>query len=142
MSWLYWALVAAVFWGLGPIFAKLGLEKPDPLTALLIRSTAVLVVLIIWATLRGDVAERLSKLDGKTYMLLLFEGGVASVIAHYALFQALKLGDVTNVVPITASYPLIAVLLSVVLLGSRVTWGKGLGAILTVLGVYLLQRSP
>jgi len=102
----------------------------------------VFVVLVVWATLRGDVGERLSRLDTKTYMLLLFEGGVASVIAHFALFQALKLGDVSNVVPITASYPLIAVLLSVVLLGSRMTWGKGLGAVLTVLGVYLLQRSP
>ena len=141
MSWLYWALAAALFWGLGPVFAKMGLEKPDPLTALLVRSTAVLVVLIVWAALRGDVAGKLSELDGRTWKLLLFEGGVASVIAHFALFQALKLGEVTNVVPITAAYPLIAVLLSVVLLGSRMTWGKGLGAALTVLGVYLLQRS-
>lgn len=140
MAWLYWALTAALFWGLGPVFAKMGLEKPDPLTALLVRSTAVLVVLIVWAALKGDMAGKLSELDSRTWTLLILEGGVASVIAHYALFQALKLGDVTNVVPITASYPLITVLLSVVLLGSRMTWGKGLGAALTVLGVYLLQR--
>ena len=140
MAWLYWALTAALFWGLGPVFAKMGLEKPDPLTALLVRSTAVLVVLIVWAALKGDMAGKLSELDSRTWTLLILEGGVASVIAHYALFQALKLGDVTNVVPITASYPLITVLLSVVLLGSRMTWGKGLGAALTVLGIYLLQR--
>jgi transporter family protein len=140
MAWLYWALAAAVFWGLGPVFAKMGLEKPDPLTALLVRSTAVLIVLIVWAALKGDMAGKLSELDSRTWTLLILEGGVASVIAHYALFQALKLGDVANVVPITASYPLIAILLSVVLLGSRMTWGKGLGAALTVLGIYLLQR--
>ena len=140
MAWLYWALAAAVFWGVGPVFAKMGLEKPDPLTALLVRSTAVLIVLIVWAALKGDMAGKLSELDSRTWTLLILEGGVASVIAHYALFQALKLGDVANVVPITASYPLIAILLSVVLLGSRMTWGKGLGAALTVLGIYLLQR--
>ena len=140
MAWLYWALAAAVFWGLGPVFAKMGLEKPDPLTALLVRSTAVLIVLIVWAALKGDMAGKLSELDSRTWTLLILEGGVASVIAHYALFQALKLGDVANVVPITASYPLIAILLSVVLLGSRMTWGQGLGAALTVLGIYLLQR--
>ncbi len=140
MAWLYWALTAALFWGLGPVFAKMGLEKPDPLTALLVRSTAVLIVLIVWAALKGDMAGKLSELDSRTWTLLILEGGVASVIAHYALFQALKLGDVANVVPITASYPLIAILLSVVLLGSRMTWGKGLGAALTVLGIYLLQR--
>ncbi len=140
MAWLYWALTAALFWGLGPVFAKMGLEKPDPLTALLVRSTAVLIVLIVWAALKGDMAGKLSELDSRTWTLLILEGGVASVIAHYALFQALKLGDVANVVPITASYPLIAILLSVVLLGSRMTWGQGLGAALTVLGIYLLQR--
>lgn len=140
MACLYWALTAALFWGLGPVFAKMGLEKPDPLTALLVRSTAVLIVLIVWAALKGDMAGKLSELDSRTWTLLILEGGVASVIAHYALFQALKLGDVANVVPITASYPLIAILLSVVLLGSRMTWGKGLGAALTVLGIYLLQR--
>lgn len=140
MACLYWALTATLFWGLGPVFAKMGLEKPDPLTALLVRSTAVLIVLIVWAALKGDMAGKLSELDSRTWTLLILEGGVASVIAHYALFQALKLGDVANVVPITASYPLIAILLSVVLLGSRMTWGKGLGAALTVLGIYLLQR--
>ncbi|MGI6644057.1 MAG: EamA family transporter [Bacillota bacterium] len=140
MSWFYWALVAAVFWGLGPVFAKLGLAKPDPLTALLIRSAAVLVVLITWAVLRGDTLKNLGQIDAKTYWLLILEGGFASVIAHYAYFSALKTGSVANVIPITASYPLFSVALSVVLLRSGITAGRILGAALTVLGVFLLQR--
>lgn len=36
MSWFSWAVIAALFWALGPLFAKLGLVKPDPLTALTI----------------------------------------------------------------------------------------------------------
>ena len=140
MSWFYWAVAAAVFWGLGPIFAKLGLEKTDAFTALLIRSAAVLVVLLVWGLSRGGLLGRLGSVDGKTWLLLVLEGSSASVIAHFAYFNALKIGNMGSVVPITASYPLLAMVLSVILLGSRITAGKWLGALLTVAGIYLLQR--
>ncbi len=140
MSWFGWAVLAAVFWGVGPIFAKMGLEKPDALTALLIRSIAVLAVLIPWASVQGGLYARLASVDKRTWFLLLLEGASASVIAHFAYFNALKLGSVQNVVPITASYPLLSVILSILLLGAKVTPGKWLGAALTVVGVYLLQK--
>ena len=133
-------MLAAVFWGVGPIFAKMGLEKPDALTALLIRSIAVLAVLIPWASVQGGLYARLASVDKRTWLLLLLEGASASVIAHFAYFNALKLGSVQNVVPITASYPLLSVILSILLLGAKVTPGKWLGAALTVVGVYLLQK--
>ncbi|MGI6662586.1 MAG: EamA family transporter [Bacillota bacterium] len=66
MSWLAWALIAAVFWGVGPIFAKLGLEKPDALTALLIRSVAVVAVLVVWALFRGDFRGSIAQVNGRT----------------------------------------------------------------------------
>jgi transporter family protein len=140
MSWFGWALLAAVFWGVGPVFAKMGLDKPDALTALLIRSIAVLAVLIVWSCFQGGLISRLTSVDTRTWLLLLLEGASASVIAHYAYFNALKTGSVATVVPITASYPLLAMILSVFLLGAKVTPGKWLGAALTVIGVYLLQR--
>lgn len=140
MSWFGWAMLAAVFWGIGPVFAKMGLEKPDALTALLIRSIAVLAVLIVWASVQGGLSARLTSVDRRTWLLLLLEGASASVIAHYAYFNALKLGNVSSVVPITAAYPLLSVALSMLLLGAKVTPGKWLGAALTVVGVYLLQR--
>lgn len=141
MSWLGWAVLAAVFWGVGPIFAKMGLERPDALTALLIRSVAVLAVLIVWSSFQGGLKARLTSVDTRTWFLLLLEGASASVIAHFAYFSALKAGSVASVVPITAAYPLLAMVLSVLLLEAKVTPGKWLGAALTVIGVYLLQRQ-
>ncbi len=140
MSWLTWAIVAAVFWGVGPIFAKLGLEKPDALTALLIRSVAVVAVLVVWVLVRGDFRGSFAEVNGRTWVLLLLEGASASVLAHFAYFKALQEGSIAGVVPIAAAYPLISVALSVILLGSKLSVGKGIGAIVTVLGVYLLQR--
>lgn len=140
MSSLTWAIIAAVFWGVGPVFAKLGLQKPDALTALLIRSTAVVAVLVAWGVSRGGLKSSLAAVDGRTWLLLLLEGASASVLAHFAYFKALQMGNVASVVPITAAYPLLSVILSVILLGNRITVGKGIGAVITVLGVYLLQR--
>jgi transporter family protein len=108
MSWLAWALIAAVFWGVGPIFAKLGLEKPDALTALLIRSVAVVAVLVVWALFRGDFRGSIAQVNGRTLVLLLLEGASASVLAHFAYFKALKEGSIAGVVPIAAAYPLIS----------------------------------
>ncbi|MGI6631794.1 MAG: EamA family transporter [Bacillota bacterium] len=140
MSWLTWAIIAAVFWGVGPVFAKLGLQKPDALTALLIRSIAVLAVLVVWSGARGDLRQNLAAVDRRTWLLLLLEGASASVLAHFAYFKALQMGNIASVVPITAAYPLLSMVLSVVLLSSKVTVGKGIGAVITVLGIYLLQR--
>lgn len=140
MSYLVWAIIAAVFMGIGPIFAKLGLEKPDALTALLIRSVAVIVVLVVWGIARGNFIAQFSALDRRTWFLLFLEGATASVIGHYAYFNALKLGSISSVVPITATYPLVAMALSAILLQAEVTPVKWVGAALTVLGVYLLQR--
>lgn len=79
-------------------------------------------------------------MDKRTRLLLLLEGASASVIAHLAYFNAMKLGSVQSVVPITAAYRLLLVILSILLLGAKATPGKRLGAALTVVGIYFLQR--
>ena len=140
MTWFSWSVIAALFWGLGPVFAKLGLVKPDPVIALTVRTVGVLAVLLVWTGVRGDLFSVISSLDRRTWALLLLEGVFASVIAHFAYFKALKMGDIASVVPITASYPLISVVLSAVLLKNQLTLGKAIGAILTVTGIYFLQR--
>ncbi len=140
MSWLSWAVIAAVFWGLGPVFAKLGLVKPDPLTALTIRTMAVMVILLAWGAARGGLLVKLREVDPKTWLLLCLEGAFASVIAHFAYFSALKVGNVANVVPVTASYPMIAAILAAIVSGAKITPVKLVGILLTVAGVYILQR--
>lgn len=50
MDWLLWALLASVFWGLGPVFAKLGLVKSDPFSALVLRTAGVGIGLFVWGS--------------------------------------------------------------------------------------------
>ena len=139
MRWLLWALMAMVFWGLGPVFAKLGLVKSDPFTALLIRTIGVGVALLAWGAAAGRLGG-LKQIEPRTWALLIGEGLAASVIGHFAYFNALQAGKVSSVVPVAASYPLMSLLLAVLLLGDRVSFGRGIGAVLIVLGIFMIQR--
>ncbi|QGP91450.1 EamA-like transporter family protein [Neomoorella glycerini] len=139
MNWLFWALLAMVFWGLSPIFAKLGLVKSDPFTALLIRTIGVFAALLLWGLATARLGS-LKEVEPRTWALLLGEGLAASVVGHFAYFRALQAGKVSSVVPITASYPLIALVLAIALLGDKLSPGRGFGAVLIVTGIYLIQR--
>lgn len=46
--------VAMVFWGIAPIFAKLGLSGTPPLAALTIRSLIISTILLITVTVAGQ----------------------------------------------------------------------------------------
>lgn len=138
-SQFFWALVAMICWGLGPIFAKLGLVKSDPFSALLARTIGVFGALLLWGSATAKLGD-LRAFDARTWALLVAEGLAASVIGHFAYFKALQAGRVSSVVPVVASYPLVALLLAVLLLGEKVSLGRAVGAGLIALGVFLVQR--
>ncbi len=121
------------------MFAKLGLVKSDPYGALLARTLGVLAALLLWGAVTSGWGS-LQNFEARTWGLLVAEGIAASVIGHFAYFKALKAGKVSAVVPVVASYPVLALLLAVLLLGEKVTPGRGIGAALIVLGVFLVQR--
>lgn len=139
MGWVFWALLAMICWGLGPIFAKLGLVKSDPFSALLARTLGVFVVLVLWGAATAGLGN-LKTFDARTWALLIAEGLAASVIGHFAYFKALQAGKVSSVAPIVASYPVLALLLAAFLFGEKITLMRGIGAGLIVLGVFLVQR--
>jgi transporter family protein len=64
---------------------------------------------------------------------------MASIIGQLCFYRALKIGDVSRVVPIGASYPVTACLLGILLLHEPVTLEKGIGILLVVGGTFLLR---
>ena len=47
------ALTTSFFWGLAPVFSKIGLVKPDPTVALAFRSLVISAILLFWAIATG-----------------------------------------------------------------------------------------
>lgn len=139
MNWFVFALIAALLWGIAPVFGKIGLVKTDPLTALTIRTSGVAAALLLINIFGGKVAV-LKATGTKTWLFLVFEGLCAALFGHYAYLFALKNGKASSVVPITATYPIITILLGAVLFREYLTLGKIAGGILIVAGVFLIKQ--
>jgi transporter family protein len=97
--------------------------------------TGVLVFLPI--LLRGS--GRFSDVTTRSWIYLCLGGFIASVVGQLCFYRALKIGDVSRVVPVGASYPVTACLLGILLLREPVTAAKSVGILLVVSGTFLLR---
>ena len=140
MTAFTWALLAAFCWGFAPIFEKAGLRGTiDPFAGVTIRSLGVVIGLVAFLPLASRISAGLSNLPTRTWIWLCLGGFTASVVGQLCFYHALKIGDVSRVVPVGASYPILACLLGIFILKEPVTWGKASGIALVVAGTWLLR---
>lgn len=137
MWWLY-ALLAAVFAALTAVLAKIGVRGVDSGLATAVRTVVVLVLswgLVYW---RGEL-HGLATLSRQNWWFLGLSG-LATGLSWLCYFRALQLGPVSKVAPVDKLSVALAIGLSVLFLGERLTWQTGLGAGLIVLGTLVLVR--
>lgn len=130
--------IAMVFWGIAPIFGKLGLGTMPPLAALTIRSLIISAILLVTVTITGqwgNIAGATAK--DATYIAL--EGICAALIGQLAYYYALKFGEIGRVSPIVAAFPLVALFLGILFLGEKVNFCKIIASFLIVAGIVLLK---
>ena len=135
-----WALLASFCWGFAPLLEKVGLRgNTDPVIGVLVRSIGVILGTLCFLPILPKLSGRFSDLTPRNWIFLCLGGLVASVLGQLCFYRALKTGDVSRVVPIGASYPVLAFLLGTVFLGESFTVAKAGGIILVMAGVYLLR---
>jgi transporter family protein len=135
-----WALLASFCWGFAPLLEKIGLRGTvDPALGVLVRSIGVIFGALCFLPALSKIPGRFSDLTPRNWIFLCLGGLVASIIGQLCFYRALKLGDVSRVVPIGASYPVLAFLLGTIFLGESVTLSKIGGIALVMTGVYLLR---
>jgi bacterial/archaeal transporter family protein len=135
-----WALLAAACWGFAPIFEKTGLQSTkDPAVGVMIRSIGVLLGTLLVAPFFPQLGSKLAEVPMRGWVALILGGILASLVGQLFFYRALKWGEVSRVVPIGASYPLLACILGLLLFKEPLTAGKGLGVVLVMAGIYLLR---
>ncbi|WP_279592451.1 EamA family transporter [Hymenobacter defluvii] len=137
MWWLY-ALLSAVFAALTAVLAKIGIRGVDSNLATAIRTVVILVLAWGIVYFQGGLAQ----LGQLTRANLLFLGlsGLATGLSWLCYFRALQLGTVAQVAPVDKLSVALAIGLSVVFLGEKLTWHTSLGAALIIGGTLVLIR--
>lgn len=127
-----------LFWGTAPLFEKIALRHGDPLVGTIIRGLTVGILMIPLLFMNGKL-KAMAALPPKSILFFVISGLFAGVLGAFTYFAALKGGATSKIVPLSAAYPLVTVILSMALLGESVTAARAAGIILIVTGIFLVQ---
>ena len=136
MSWVFWALLSALFAAATAIFAKLGVTGVDSNFATAVRTTVVL--LLAWAIALATRSEGSFHVPSNRTWLFLTLSGLATGLSWLCYFRALQLGPASRVAPIDKLSVVLVIGFAALFLGERLTWGKALGGLLIVAGVIVV----
>ncbi|MFH1413430.1 MAG: EamA family transporter [Candidatus Omnitrophota bacterium] len=138
MNAFLWAVIAAMIWGVVPLIEKTGLAKAEPMPGLFYRSLGVLIGLLLLGLFMVKPQE-IKSLDPRSIGFLVLGGFLASIVAQFCFYNSLKFGEVSRVVPIAGSFPMITFILGVLFFGESFTFLKASGVVLIVLGIWALK---
>ncbi len=131
-------LATTFFWGVAAIFDKLALGKTAPLTGLMVRQFILTGLLLFLGLITGSLTN-MATLEGRTILLFGLSGICGGALGLWTYYHALRLGGASLVVPISATYPLITVLLSWLILQEGLTWSRVIGTVFIVVGIWLVK---
>ena len=131
-------LVTMLCWGSASIFDKVGMRGvANPVVAMVVRMGVATVALAIYATCTGAFRE-VREVPVPNLAALAASALLAAMIGQGAYFVAIKHADASRVVPFTASYPVVALILGILVLHEPLTVPKVAGTALVLCGLMLL----
>jgi bacterial/archaeal transporter family protein len=135
-SYIFLAILSAVFAALTNILAKIGIENVDSNVATFIRT--VVIILFAWGiVLFQGTFKDLTKISKKSYLFLILSGA-ATGLSWLCYFAALAIGNVSVVNPIDKFSVVLTMILSFIILKEKPTKSTIAGAILITIGTGLL----
>jgi len=134
------ALGTAICWTISAVLYKKALLKTKPISANIVRCTGTSIALIVALGAIGKIG---TLVDVSLYAIILASvSGIIGLGLGDTLYMiSLKLVGVTRAVPITCTYPLFSILLAIFVQKEVVTSQVVLGAVVIVLGIWLLSQE-
>jgi len=140
MRAFWWALLASALWGITSVIEKFALGRAEPLPGLFYRCIGAILGLFVLGlfVLKPD---QIRSVDPRSGIFLVVSGFIGSFLAFIAFYHALKVGEVSLVVPVASSFFLVAFVLGVVFFGEALTLVKVTAVVLLVAGFWLLKTA-
>lgn len=132
------ALLTAIFWGVGGYFEKKGLHLGNlsPTMGITIRTVVALVIL---AAVSFPQWKTVLQAGSKALLYMVIGGGVvAGAVGMLCFYTAIKGAPLTKVMPIAFTSPLFGALMGLIFGGEPLTIKTSLGMAMTIGGIVLL----
>ncbi len=134
--WLLFAILSAVFAAATAILAKIGIDGVEPNLATAIRTIVVLALAWGMVFLTNSVGG-ISSISTRSWIFLILSG-LATGASWLCYFYAIKIGDVSKVVPIDKCSLVLTIIFAVIFLGEALTWKTVVGSILLLAGALVM----
>ena len=135
-SWIFWALLSALFAAATALLAKVGVEHVDSNLATAIRTSVVMIFAWGIALALGKHGE-IRSLDRRTVLFLTLSG-IATGLSWLCYFRALQLGPASRVAPLDKlSVPLVMIF-AWLLLGEKLNAAVIVGGVLITAGAMVM----
>lgn len=134
--WIFFAILSAVFAALTAILAKIGIDGVDSNLATAIRT--IVVLLMAWGMVfLTHSAGGITSIAPKSWLFLILSG-LATGASWLCYFYAIKVGEVSKVVPIDKCSLVLTIILAALFLGEAFTWKTIVGSLLLLLGTLVI----
>lgn len=136
ISWIFFAILSAVFAALVAIFGKIGISGVDTTLATTVRALIMSVFLIVLSFFLGKF-NLLNTVKNKIFFFIILSG-IAGALSWLFYFFALKNGPTEGVAALDRLSIVFVVIFSILILGDKLTWKLGIGAVLITIGAILM----
>lgn len=136
-AWLFYSLVTILLWGAWGLVSKLASEGIDANTNQVYFTLGLLPLILMMLRsprLKGGAQRR----SGIRWAFLT---GILGGTGNIAFFHALVIGGKASIViPVTALFPLVTVILATLFLHERMGRAQKVGLVLALVAIYILSR--
>ena len=134
--WAVFAVLSAVFAALTSILAKVGIKDVDSNLATAIRTCAVIVMAWLMVFITG-AQSGLADVSRKSWIFLILSG-LATGASWLCYYRAIKLGEVSKVVPIDKLSVVLTLVLAFIFLKEEFTAKSIIGCALLAAGTLVM----
>jgi transporter family protein len=136
MTWVFWAILSAVFAAGTALLAKVGVEHIDSNLATAIRTTVILM--FAWTIALSLNAHRgMPEISRRSWVVLVLSG-LCTGCSWLCYFRALQIGPVSGVAPIDKLSVAIVIVAGWLFFGESMTPAKIVGGVLVTAGALVI----
>ena len=137
---IFLCAISAFFYGVANVFSRYIKDIDVKLTNTVMGFTGFTLLFLFSIFFEGNTVNQLLNINFYTWLLLLHNGVMVSVIAHTSLFYLYKFYSVNKVMPFYSLFPVFGLILTFFIFGEIPTLLSAIGGLVVIFSVYRLQK--